>query len=263
MLMALTYQGFFDESQSSDEFIIGGHIATEETWASFSRDWAEILEMGIRSEDGTYHFKMSEMAQNEERMLRARHFYKIIERHNLISVSARVNIGSFKRAFDRVSFDLVNIFRLHTAFGMWGNPYYICFRALIDGIHHNRESISHIVPVTEKINFIFDERSEKKEIVAAWDDIVQQADEKAQRLVGATPRFENDRVFLPLQAADLWAWWVREWYEEEEAEIPQKMKNFDFGTWKGSKRKFIVVTTSETQIAKSLMGNALYAARGG
>jgi hypothetical protein len=25
------------------------------------------------------------------------------------------------------------------------------------------------------------------------------------------PRFLNDQTFLPLQAADFWAWWIRKW----------------------------------------------------
>jgi len=32
-----------------------------------------------------------------------------------------------------------------------------------------------------------------------------------RRLMGANPRFESDIDFLPLQAGDLFAWWIRRW----------------------------------------------------
>ena len=120
--------------------------------------------------------------------------------------------------------------------------------------------MAKIVPITWKIDFIFDNRSEKKEIISAWDETVEKTDDVIKGLIGATPRFENDREFLPLQAADLWAWWVREWYEEEESEAPDRLRNFDVGSWKGNKRSFIAIMATEEQICKRIKSIAIESA---
>lgn len=103
----------------------------------------------------------------------------------------------------------------------------------------------------EKVDFIFDNRMEKSFILAGWEDMVKVQDEEIQKHYGATPRFEDDQEFLPLQAADLWAWWVREWYEDDDApmpELPRKMKVLDFGKWNGKKRNIIAFSWNEDQL---------------
>ena len=70
---------------------------------------------------------------------------------------------------------------------------------------------------------------------------------------GTTPRFEDDQKCLPLQGADLWAWWVPEWYEEDANTLPEKMDQFDFGTWKGKRRPYVTFGFDEHQIFQGLM----------
>ena len=51
-------------------------------------------------------------------------------------------------------------------------------------------------------------------ILSTWDGYLQTKPQEVRDLFGATPRFEDYREFLPLQAADLWAWWIRKWHED-------------------------------------------------
>jgi hypothetical protein len=68
----------------------------------------------------------------------------------------------------------------------------------------------------EKVDFIFDERvKEKKKIRDAWDAYKENADPDIKPYIGSDPRFENDIEFLPLQAADLNAWWIRKMATEK------------------------------------------------
>ena len=85
----------------------------------------------------------------------------------------------------------------------------------MDHFHQQgREALQDLIPLTEKVDFYFDDQTEKSIILRGWDDFVaEMPDDEIKQYYGATPRFENDQDFLPLQAADLWAWWVREWYE--------------------------------------------------
>jgi hypothetical protein len=136
----------------------------------------------------------------------------------------------------------------------WANPYFFLFRGLVDGFHESREGLVPAIPLSEKVDFIFDNQTEKGFILEAWEGYLKNQESRDLRqYYGATPRFEDDKEFLPLQAADLWAWWVREWYEEDASDHPTKMANFDFGTWQGRKRSTAVFSFSEQQIFDRLM----------
>ncbi len=67
----MTLQAYIDES--SDEngvFVLAGCISDAESWAAFTKEWEGVLKYGILNKHGRYHFKMSDMALNEERMSR-------------------------------------------------------------------------------------------------------------------------------------------------------------------------------------------------
>jgi hypothetical protein len=71
-----------------------------------------------------------------------------------------------------------------------------------------------------KIEFIFDEQGVLGRDAAGWWDVLKQAlePEKAQ-LLGNPPEFGSDKRLLPLQAADLLAWSVRNAVEGGETSI--------------------------------------------
>jgi hypothetical protein len=260
LLMALSYQGFFDDSTGpSGEFILAGHIAPAEAWAQFAKRWEELLPFGTRAKNGKVHFKMSEMALSPERMARVEFFYRVIEDHVTTSISIRLNVHDFKRAHERVTSQLRRQ-RWTVNFGKdLTKPYYVAFRGLMDTFHGVPEKREKLIPLNEKVDFYFDNQSEKSIILAAWDHYLDGRSDDIRHLYGATPRFEDDQEFLPLQAADLWAWWVREWYEEEEAPVPEKMRTFDFGKWRGrpeKKRPCLGLSMSEEDIVDTLFQNA-------
>ena len=84
-----------------NEFVLAGHIATPEMWAQFSKAWEELLPFGTRAKNGKLHFKMSEMGLSPERLSRVPAFYRVIEDHVLLSMSARMNLEDYERALER------------------------------------------------------------------------------------------------------------------------------------------------------------------
>jgi len=257
LLMSLKFQAFIDGSSRppDGDFVLGGYIATAETWAQFSKDWEELLPLGTRAKNGKLHFKMSEMARSDGGMARAQHFHAVIERYPLIAIFCRLNHTEFANAFERVEI-LLSRFNIANDFKQWKNPYFFLFRQLLDRFHEHRVKFEDGLPLDQKVDFIFDDQSEKSYILAAWDEIVEgQVDEIRDRF-GATPRFENDQEFLPLQAADFLAWWVREWFEEDAPpppEVPDKMKRRDFGKWRGSKPfRVIAINFGEDELVDAL-----------
>lgn len=253
LLMVLNFQAFIDESESQDEFVLGGHIATAEKWALLSKEWEELLPFASMDKHGKRRFKMSEMALTEEGMERAQAFHRLIENHVILSVSTRVNLADFKRAHEHVVSSLYYSMKVIPDFKMWKNPYFFAFRLLLDGFHNEREKFKKHLPLDQKIDFIFDERAEKRPILDAWEEYLEKRDEGRRELYGATPRFEDDRDFLPLQAADLWAWWVREWYEWENSPLPENMRNLDFfGRWRGKERPIVTWSPTEEEMIENL-----------
>jgi len=227
----MALQAFMDESLDKDgTFVIGGHIAHAEAWAAFSEEWEQMLPLGTLADDGTYHFKMAEMAAIPERMDRVPGFYRIIEKHALHSLSCRINERELHRAMDRI-----NVPNQRIDWSGWRNPYIAGYRVLMDTFHLTRDGIQKnapTLPADAKIDFYFDERGEKGEIRKAWSRYLDSRDPKARALYGNEPRFENDRTFLPLQAADLWAWWVRKWCAEGQESLARGLLTLDFGRWK-------------------------------
>ena len=246
----MLFQAYIDDSYTPNgEFVLAGHVATAEAWAEFSKDWENILPAGTLSKSGWYHFKMKEMAANADRMKRLPGFWWTIQKHVVVSLSCRINIEELRRARARIYVPGGQI-----DWGFWSNPYLAATRCLLDMFHNNRHKIEKRIPVDQPVDFIFDEQTEKAVILEAWDRYIASRSVEIRALYGATPRFENDQRFLPLQAADFWAWWVREW--SESGGIEEKMKTLDFGEWRGrdhtTKHMVTHYSFNENQIAHEL-----------
>jgi len=233
-------QAYIDDSYNKNGvFVLAGYIASAESWAAFSKEWEEMLPHGVLDEDGRYHFKMSEMALNDDRMSRVSWFYRIIERHIIGYVSCKIDISELKGIPRR--------FYIPGAVVDWGlytNPYYVTFRCLLDMFHNNRARMREAIPDDETIDFYFDEQAEKTAILAMWDWYINSRGEDVRKYYGATPRFEDDKEFLPLQAADLWAWWVRKWYTEG---TPEKIAQCEFGIFAPEKKRLLRFWTEFNQ----------------
>jgi hypothetical protein len=250
-------QAFMDDSYRKDGlFVLGGYIASAETWVAFSKEWEATLPFGTRTKSGRYHFKMSEMAERHL-MDRVPAFYDIIERHALCSLACKVDMTQLERAKERVWIPDTPII-----WGFLDNPFLTCFRFLLDNFNQVRVSppepaqlfISRLTPPDRTIDFYFDEHSSKSAVISVWDEFVATRLEHARHLYGATPRFENDDEFLPLQAADFWAWWVRKAFEENRLD---QIGEGDFGTWKARKKiPALVLAPNEDQIVSSIIAMA-------
>lgn len=205
----LVWQAYIDESYDNDAFAIAGWLASAEQWASFSKEWEDLLPLAYKNKHGVHEFKMAEMAAVPERLEDTQAFYRVIERHAMISLSFSMRKSDFQRGVDRIV--------LLGGDGSWGAPrgiqieslYVWAFAKLLDMFNNARTdpTISDIVPLSEKIDFYFDDLSEKAHIIPAWEGFIQSC--KYPELFGPTPRFEDSAQFMPLQAADLLVWWVR------------------------------------------------------
>jgi len=220
-------QAFIDESvdAATGTFVLGGCIATAESWAAFAKDWERLLPQAAMNKDGVYQFKMSEMARGD-RMERVPLFFRAIENHILGFVSASINVGDLNRAIGRL---LVHP-NVKIDWFKYKNPWYVAFRVLMDKFHAERAMLNKVIDPDQKIDFFFDERHEKKVVIGTWDEYFRSRPDELKQYYGATPSFRDDTEFLPLQAADFWAWWVRKWTVEGVADA--RLSDLDFGPFK-------------------------------
>jgi len=118
-------------------------------------------------------------------------------------------------------------------------------------ISHTQGEV-HINSSRRKVDFIFDERAEKTPILEVWDEYLAKKDDHVRKQYGAAPRFEDDQ-----QAADLWAWWVREWYEEDASPVPDKLQQINFGLWRGKPRRKVILDVTEEHLIDTLTSVAV------
>lgn len=245
----MTLQAFFDDSYTpGGTFVLGGHVATAEAWAQFSPEWEGLVEaFGARTKDGERHFKMKYMTR--ERLPYVEKFFRVIEKHVAASVHIMLNASDLERAKARIWIPGKNI-----DWGFTRNPYLVLFRGLLDAMCGKRELMDDALPPDAQINFIFDNQTEKKVIWKVWDAFVESRPDAYKINLRTAPRFEDDRQFPPLQAADFWAWWVRKWYEDGTPERHETM-NFN-GLWRVERKDFprLAITYDEDRLVKLLIG---------
>jgi hypothetical protein len=259
----MVWQAAIDDSYNQDSiFVLGGFVATAEAWANFSRDWEELLPWGTLTKDNKHHFKMSEMAASPDRMERAAAFFRVIEKHITAAVACKIDIRDLRRALNRIWIPGRQYGSATTIdWSAWSNPYVMAFRCLMDQFHLRRDEMTEVFPLDEPIDFIFDMQTEKKIIRDAWDEYLQKRNPEIRHRFGEEPRFLDDRVFLPLQAADLWAWHVREWFEDGDTNGLKKLSDMEFSAWQ-AKWKFprILIAFDEDALTRLLMEAARAAA---
>jgi len=256
LFVVLELQAFIDDSYRKDGvFVLAGYVASAEAWAKFAKDWEQLLPLfGRRKRNGKYHFKMSEMAHQLDRVVP---FHKTIEQHIGVSLAYQMRLDDLERAKRRIVIEGSHL--------VWKlNPFKFAFRELLKHFHlarigENRELLQRRLPSERPIDFYFDKESSSSEIYDVWERFVATRPENIRHLYGSMPRFEDDEIFLPLQAADFWAWWVRKGAEDGNL---QQIGNADFGVWKGRNNIMaMVMRASEDQLVEAII-TALHAEYG-
>jgi hypothetical protein len=181
-----------------DVLVLAGYIAPARVWIDFSNDWKERLDHARMP-----FFKMNEMAQSPERLERAAWFYRTIEEHEIAAaISCVVRTSDLVRIVRSIEWP--SYMRDTDAFE---NPYYFAFRAIIDCLAQHQERLK----LDEPIDFVFDEDGEKKHTLKYFDRMKWFSSPQIKRLLGNRPIYRNDSTTPQLQAADLYAWWIRKW----------------------------------------------------
>jgi hypothetical protein len=203
-------QAYFDDStDSKNALIFAGYLSSAERWSRFSSEWSELLNLQPRMDA----FKMRLMKGSMER---AMFHYRVVERHQLVGIGCAIPIAPLAKVVTEMGLD-----------PDWANPYYLAWRAVITLSLEG----SRMIGLNEPIEFVFDEQSEKNTVMKGWEYFYGNAPRKIQKRINGSPRFKSDTEVVPLQAADLLAWWSRKQYLVDK----KNMKDLFPNSWTNGK----------------------------
>jgi hypothetical protein len=204
--LLMPVQAFVDESGGKDQgrhFVMAGLIGHSESWALFSDEWRACLDQSPRLR----YFKMREAASPCTGQF---HGFSESQRDNRLRALARI-INRYARILTYSVIDL----QAHA--DTWGkclpkpqnDPYFYPFQNTIMATCFELADIGW----RERFEIFFDEQKISGLRAKAWYPMFRAAaqyrEPVAASILPVEPMFRTDDEFLPLQAADLFAWCLR------------------------------------------------------
>jgi len=197
-------QAFLDDSGRGKEtdskvFVIAGYAGPMESFSSFADEWQALLRenpaleylKGKEANSLTGQFSGWTETERTARVLR---FIDLIRKFGLIALSFAVPYREFNEI-------------LREPKGIMRYPYPVAFATMVAWLMTSAVQKSEL----EQIELIFDQGmiGRERAIQAAYEGIKGSLSKEMLGLLAGRPRFEDDKRYLPLQAADLLAWNVR------------------------------------------------------
>jgi Protein of unknown function (DUF3800) len=216
----MVLQAFCDESGSDERakfLAIGGLVAEREKWVSFSRDWIDVLhEFAVNSPFKTQHFEKRKKQfsgwSNEKRHFLLNGLLLAITKNVQGVIGSAVSLEGYRKLITgKVKAQV-------------GSPYCLCFSGCVwCGAKWSRDFLYR-----EPVNYLFDVgHKNSEEAGMLWrKEYAKDSTRRNYRL--GTFSLDSDRRCVPLQAADLVAYWLRRYLQHKEkdpeAEIPYPLR---------------------------------------
>jgi hypothetical protein len=195
-------QVVIDDSGRGQEshLVLGGCILTVEEWISFTEQWKKILD-----EPPTIsYFKMREANalrgqftgfSRQERDAKVWRFISTILMHRPHGIRVVVDTSAYRRAFSgQFSREL-------------DYPTFLASQEVIHAVMRAQQL--HELPDDGPAKFVFDEQGKESDMfLYMWSIVMPQPPSSNinMALMPSRPTIEDDKNFLPLQVADLFAW---------------------------------------------------------
>jgi Protein of unknown function (DUF3800) len=201
-------------------FILAGFVAPAASWAALSDEWQGALDESPKLD----YFKMKEAAKLKDQFDPSRGwteatrddrlitFTRIIRKHARIRIHAKIKHEHFNKYIKSIPVPNRKLFT--------DSPYTLLFQQIILAMAVRGDLYGVNVPC----DFIFDTQvGFSEEIQTQWSqfkDVVKSASRTdLPALVGDLPIFRDEKSFLPLQAADLYAWQMRNYFAQNQVLI--------------------------------------------
>lgn len=205
-------QAFFDGStETNSALILAGYIGSVDTWLRFSAEWGEMLELRPRIR----RFKMSEL-YGDGMLERAMFHYRIADKYPIFGIGCAIPLAPLYKVVAELNIP-----------PMWENPYYFAWRVVVTLSLEGAKLLGLIDPM----EFIFDTQSDKVNVIKSWDNYYESVPIITRQKLRGPPSFKNDEDVMPLQAADMIAWWARRQYIKDKL----RMRDLFPIEWTGGK----------------------------
>jgi len=193
------------ENPDNPVFVLAGYAGRARNWEAASDDLKRIMRKKPRLD----YLKGKEAAAlngnfsgwtADERDAKLAEMAAVLVKYRMIAISVGVSYSDFKRILARPT-------------GQMKNPYALVFAHVVIWMLDSTAK----KPSRERIELIFDQGviGRERNINAAYAAMLEHLPKEQMDLLVGRPRFENDKYFLPLQMADLFAWHSRRDYYEQ------------------------------------------------
>lgn len=201
------FQAFVDDSVSDRDdkrLFLAGYIDRAEKWAIFSDLW----DTELRCQRPIKYLKMAEANSLRGEFWGWSESDRDEKLRRLAAVIKVLNPVSFEFSVSREKY--FRIVRPLAPRGL-GSAHFPCTFHVIAGLSQFVEQGKINIP----IDFIFDQQNGvEDDINLFFEHMKMSIPRRARKLIAGNPSFRDDKLFLPLQAADMLAWHVRREYED-------------------------------------------------
>ncbi len=212
----VTLKAFFDDSGSDAQspiFVVGGYISTVEMWSRLSEEWCRIV---AREGFSFFHMTDAESGNGEFRYLKGdvarrhaliREFASLVENHTLCGIGAGLSRPTWDKTVAMAIAAEPGLIR------KVGVPYEILFTQIFRGVREQCERYGASPAETE---IVFAKQagmeSRSKRMAKSVCDFAGFPE----------PTFGEMVELPPLQAADMFAWWLRRSLKDKSASIADR-----------------------------------------
>lgn len=189
-------EAYFDDSASDSRpdkrIVLAGYMQSAEAWGALAQDWKDEL---ARSPALTsLHMTTCFQGWSEQaREAKLDKFVAILEKYKPLSIECSISRAAYTDTMrNRAPYDLRHV-------------YFSCFVGVMYGVARTVAEEGLSGPV----ELIFDEQGDAGTGAALWYLPLKHKDPLLRYVLGGPPRFASDDEVVPLQAADMLAWYVR------------------------------------------------------
>lgn len=188
---------YFDESGSKDTPLVtmAGYLSDERRWKHFEREWAKALK-----EHGAKYFHMKEFAHfrgefegwtEGQRKALVQRLTWVITSNVQFRVGAVVPCEAFKQSVGSLEPNNKGL-----------SPFWLCFLSCLKAISAYCQKHN----ITDDTALLFDENNESSQLATGFYTAFKQATNVPNRSQFVSLSFGDDKIYTPLQAADLLAY---------------------------------------------------------
>ena len=200
----LALRAYVDDSgsePSSPEYVLGGVVLPIGWWDRIAAEWGSVLNAPPTVE----YYKAAEVWDRSKGPFR---YLSDAERKAKVDALADVLTEHHPAAFSiRVKWDIflsfANSVRIHSD---RNDPYFFLFYGMIAQI----KLWAHKEPTFGPVDLIFDNQNEiGRRACDYYEYVKQNSTPETQGMLGKRPEFGDEKKEIPLQAADMFAWYSR------------------------------------------------------